>query len=180
MRGKYTRNLCHANYCFTDVIISTYSRCVKFTCLLQSARHEIKLQVKFSKIVPHVYPAGVPVMQHPALSWTQEDYTLDSLDTRQHFWQRRPLRTAFPLHLQSSNPRPGPSGSGSTEDRDALLLQRWLHWLLHWRWVRDGDRWSLSSRISLWLFSLLLSNWLSGPPQAGCCPPRLKQCLLSV
>lgn len=106
-------------------------------------------------------PVGVPVVQHPALSRPEEDHTLDSLDTRQHLWQRRALRAAFPLHLQSPHPRPQPARSWQTEDWDALLFQWWIHRLLHWWWVQSGrDTWSLSSYHSLWMFLLSHSNWL--------------------
>lgn len=102
--------------------------------------------------------AGVPVLQHPALSWPEEDHPLDSLDPRQHLGQRRPLWAALPLHVQSSHPRPQPAGSGQAADRDALLLQWWIYRLLNWRWVQRGEnRWSLSSYLSPWMFLCYLT-----------------------
>lgn len=102
--------------------------------------------------------AGVPVVQHPAMPWPEEDHALDSLDARQHLRQRRALWAAFPLHVQSSHPWSQPAGSGQAEDRDALLLQRRVHRLLHWRWAQSGrDRWSLSSYLSLWMFLCYLT-----------------------
>lgn len=72
-------------------------------------------------------------MQHPALSRPEEDHAVDPLDPRQHLGQRGPLRAALPLHVQSSHSRPQPAGGGQAEDRDALLLQRRVHRLLHGR-----------------------------------------------
>lgn len=79
--------------------------------------------------------AGVPVVQHRAVPWCEEDHTLDALDPCQHLRQRGPLRAALPIHVQGPRARPGPAGGGPAEDRDALLLQRRLHGLLHGRWV---------------------------------------------
>lgn len=156
MSEKYTRNLCPANYGRTDVVICPCSRC--FTC-------PWSLLSKW-KVVKHIRPfvsAGVSAVQHPAVPRPKEDHAVDPLDTRQHLWQRRPLRATLPLHLQSSNPRPQPAGSGEAEDRDALLLQRRLHRLLHRWWVQDGDGWASSV--------CLLSNGLSASPQLACCFP---------
>lgn len=72
-------------------------------------------------------------MQHPAMPRREEDHALDALDPRQHLRQRGPLRAALPLHVQGARARPGPAGGGPAEDRDALLLQRRLHGLLHGR-----------------------------------------------
>lgn len=43
-----------------------------------------------------------------------------------------------------------------------------------------GDRWSLSSYLSLWMFLLSHSNWLSASLQASYWPPRLEPFLLSL
>lgn len=123
--------------------------------------------------------AGVPVVQHPALSWPEEDHPLDSLDPRQYLRQRRPLRAALPLHVQSSHPRPQPAGSGQAADRDALLLQWWIYRLLNRRWVQRGeDRWSLSSYLGPWMFLCYLTP--AGFQQVDYWPPRLKPCLWPV
>lgn len=121
-------------------------------------------------------------MQHAALSRPEEDHPLDSVDAGQHLRQRRPLRAAFPLHLQSSHPRSRPAGGGQAEDRDALLLQRRFHRLLHRRWVQNigRDRWSPSSHGSLWIFLLSCSKCLSASLLANYWHPPLKLILLYV
>lgn len=183
MLGKYTTYICLSLSCLTIALmiwIISYARRGKYTCLqtclpCNNSLCEVQLNVFCSLI------AGVPVMQHPAMSWLKEDHTLDSLDARQHLRQRRALWAAFPLHLQSSHPRSQPARSRQAEDRDALLLQRRIHRLLHWRWVQSGrDRWSFSSYLSLWMFPLSRSNWLSASLQVSYWPPRLKPFLLSV
>lgn len=128
----------------------------------------------------HIYViAGVPVMQHTALSRPEEDHTLDSVDTGQHLRQRRALWAAFPLHLQSAHPRSQPARSGQTEDRDALLLQRWIHRLLHWRWVQNWKRQMVSFQSSQPL-NISFSNSLSASLQANDWWPSLKPILLHV
>lgn len=111
----------------------------------------LPLNPQLNHLVPFCVTAGVPVVQHSALPRLEEDHPLDSLDPGQHLGQRRALRAALPLHVQGSHPGPQPAGGGQTEDRDAVLLQWWIHWLLHWRWVESGgrDRWFLSSNLSL-------------------------------
>lgn len=124
---------------------------------------------KLSKnVFHHCVIAGVPVVQHPAMSRPEEDHSLDSLDARQHLRQRRPLWATIPLHLQSSHTGCEPARSGKAEDRDALLLQRRINRLLHWRWVQSGkDWWTFSSYLSLWMFLCYL------PPTGFLCLCRL-------
>lgn len=76
---------------------------------------------------------GVPALQHQPVPRAEEDHALDALDARQHLRQRRPLRAAVSVHVQSPPAGSEFAGSGEAENRNAVLLQRRDQRLLHGR-----------------------------------------------